>query len=962
MKSFLREVAIDLIARFGSELNEVAIIFNNKRPVSFLKKHLGELQGKSSWSPSFFTMPEFLQEGSNLQTADPLKQFFVLHKEYNLLLQQEGLPTLGVEQFYPMAEIILGDFSQIDYDLINPDELFTAMEDISLIQQQFGHFTEKQQQYLEQFWASFSKRNKESYQQKFIDMWKRMPALYHGFYKELLNESLVTTARLYRSEVLKGVGSQLEAKHKKLIFIGFNALNKAEEYLFKQWQAAGKALFYFDVDTYYLDDELQEAGLFIRRSIKTLGLQNALGDALNKIGLKKEQITIIETQGHAAQAKALSIFLDTHAGVLQSENPEQIAIILADESLLLPVLQTIPKTAGIVNVTMGYPFAQSTVFGFIDLWLNIQEQVQKNNKDTVYYRDVQAFLSHPLSLVKQREKDLLQDQLLKQQWLEVPLTQLHFASLLSPNFFTVKHDGLQSVDALYLLLTAMLEQRQKQGDLQQLEANLIMEVCRKLNLLYDGLHNYAPHSPLLFVFSLVRKALQGLSVPLEGEPLRGIQVMGLLESRCLDFEKVIILGVNEGVLPKLSATPSFIPDSLRRTYGLPVLENQDAIFAYFFYRLLQRSSSVSLVYNTLNEETKSNEPSRFLRQLEFESNFNFVYQHQQQTVQVEQVNELVVAKTGNVWRALEAFFSTRGRWDDPKISATALTTYLNCQVQFFFRYIAKIKEPEEVTEAIEANMIGSVLHQVLEWFYEALVKEGGEITAERIRSQVGLMPEWCRQALSYQLYNKDKSRLRHPNSMQQIILRIVEAYVYTILEHDQEVAPFRIVELENKNAYKLPFDIAVNGKLQQVLLYGIIDRVDEQAGKTRIVDYKTGSRDEMGFSTLEQLFERDGNKANKAMVQTLFYTYVYEQVTKRNAVEPHLYIVRKMKSEGTLFSSGTGSGKIILRDQALENVKVDFQVALKTLLEEIFNREIPFSHTKKLENCSYCPYREICQV
>lgn len=962
MKSFLNEVAQDLIRRFGPELKDVAIVFNNKRPVSFLKKHLGELQGQSSWSPSFFTMPEFLQAGAELQIADPLKQFFVLHQEFNVLLQKEGLPTFSPDQFYPMAEIILGDFSQIDYDLVNPDQLFTAMEDIALIQQQFQYFTEEQQQFLERFWASFSVGNQQNYQQKFIDLWKRMPALYHGFHQQLQKENLVTTARLYLLEVKKGSQGASETKYKQLVFIGFNALNKAEEHLFKQWQNEEKALFYFDVDAYYLDDELQEAGLFIRRSIQTLGLRQALSNTTDRIRHKKDQITVVETQGHAAQAKALSVFLDTHSLALQQDNPEQIAIILADESLLLPVLQTIPSAAGKVNVTMGYPFAQSTVFGFIDLWLNIQEQVQKDKKDTVYYRDVQAFLSHPLSLVKPREKELILDQLLKQQWVEVPLTQLHFASLLAPNFFTVKHDGLQSIDALYLLLTAMLEQRQKQSELQQLEANLIMEVCRKLNLLYDGLNKYAPSLSLGFVFSLIRKTLQGLSVPLEGEPLKGIQVMGLLESRCLDFEKVIILGVNEGTLPKLSPTPTFIPDSLRRAFGLPVLENQDAIFAYFFYRLLQRSSAVSLIYNTLNDDSNSGEPSRFLRQLEFETNFRFLYHHQQQTIQMGQTDELVVAKTGKVWHSLQTFFTARDRWDDPKISATALTTYLNCQLQFFFRYIAKIKEPEEVAETLEAKMIGSILHRVLEWFYEKLVQEDRLITPERIRSQMDQLPKWCRQALSYELFNKDKNRISHPNSMQQIILQIVEAYVYTILEHDQEVAPFRIIELENKKDYKYAFPIDVGGKQQYVQLYGIIDRIDEKDGKTRIVDYKTGSRDELRFATLDQLFERDGNKTNKAMIQTLFYTFVYEQVKQLNSVEPHLYIVRKMNADGTLFFSGARNGKVILQDQELEDVKTGFQGQLKTLMEELFNPDVPFAHTTILENCGYCPYREICQV
>jgi ATP-dependent helicase/nuclease subunit B len=962
MKSFLREVAQDLIERFGDDLKNVAIVFNNKRPVSFLKKHLGELYGKPFWSPSFFTMSEFLQQHTDLQIADPLKQFFVLHQQYQKLFNQQMNP----DQFYPMAEIILSDYTQIDYDLVNADELFLAMEDISRIQQQFEHFTPEQQQFLTDFWSSFSTEKQYIYQQKFIELWKQMPDLYTAFHNQLYTENLTTTAKLYRNTAQQV--ASLNIGYSKIVLIGFNALNRSEEQMFKYWQDSGRALFYFDVDEYYFDDQIQEAGLFVRRSIHSLGLVNAL-PASNSIKENKGLINVIETQGHTAQAKALKEFLDTGVISSHTHNPEHLAIILADESLLLPVLQTIPQEAGIVNVTMGYSLAQSTVFGFIDLWLNIQQQINKGQTDWVNYRDVEAFLSHPLSLVKENEKEAILGQLLKYQYVEVPITELHFSSLLAPNFFTVKHDGLQSIDALYLLLTAMLEQRQKNGELQQLEANLIMEVCKKLNILYDGLrHLFSSGTgdgktlPLQFVFALIRKTLQGLSVPLEGEPLKGIQVMGLLESRCLDFEHVIILGVNEGTLPRLSSSPTFIPDSLRRAYRMPVLENQDAIFAYFFYRLLQRSSSVSLVYNGLNSNSDSGEPSRFLKQLEFESNFKFKHLLQQQQIRIAKGNEMIIPKTGAVWSALQSFFNSRGRWDDPKISATALTTYINCPIQFFFRYVAKIKEPEVVAETMEANMVGSILHHLLEWFYEELVNENSVITYERIQNQLHKIPLLAQQALSYELFNKDKNKLVRPNSMQQIILHIVSAYAQTILEHDSKIAPFQIIELENKESYKCKFTIDVQGTEQSVLLYGIIDRVDQKDGKIRIVDYKTGGRDELKYVTLDDLFDRESKKSNKAMVQTMFYTYIYEKVKRISHVEPHLYIVRKMKKEGTAFFNGSGTSKILLQDQELEEVKTGFVEHLRVILEEIFNPDIPFLHTTKPENCSYCPYKEICGV
>jgi hypothetical protein len=959
MNSFLREVAADLIERFGADLKDVAIIFNNKRPITFLKKHLGELSGKAFWSPSFFTIGEFFSQSSDLLSADHIKQFFVLHQVYNKLLREEGKPEFTPDQFYPMAEIILGDFAQLDYDLINADEVFTALEDIAVIQHQFPHFSVEQQSFLEQFWATFSAERQKSFQQKFIDLWRRMPKLYQQFHETLESEKLTTTAHLYRKLANETITNpKFLNSYKKLVFVGFNALNRAEATLFKTYQEQERTLFYFDADNYYVNDPLQEAGLFIRKNLKKTGLVNAF-ERLSDNMRKPKQMQVIEAQGHAAQAKALNEFLQPESLAIESDNPEKTAIIIVDESLLIPVLQTIPESAGKVNVTMGYPLAQSTVFGFIDLWLTIQEQVFKEKKDSVYYRDVQAFLSHPLSGVEVKERDLILQRILDKQWVEIPLTELLFASVLTPGFFTVKHAGSQCIDALTTLLRMVLEQRQKQHQLQQLEASLILEVIKKLNQLHDGLVTYAASLSLPFVFSLIRKALIGLSVPLEGEPLRGIQVMGLLESRVLDFEKVLVLGANEGVLPKVNTSPSFIPDSIRRAYDLPVLENQNAISAYLFYRLLHRSTDVSLVYNSLVDESNSGEPTRFLGQLEFESNYSFVYHRQQQTVQIEPTSDIIVQKEGAVWRAMQRFLQSTGKWDDKKISATALTTYLSCSLQFFFRYIAEIKEPEEITENLEANQVGTILHQVLEWFYQDLAAADKQITKERIKDKRADVPFLCRQALSELLF-KNRSQLKHPNSMQQIILRIVEEYVNVVLDHDEKTAPFTIIELENKRDYKYRFPIGIDGSAHEVSLYGIIDRVDEKNGRIRIVDYKTGGRDEVKFSCLDDLFERDGKKPNKAMMQTLFYTYIYEQVKQKKHVEPNLYIIRKMKNYGTLFYNGSRP-KIYLEADHLEDMKAGFEGKLRILLEEMFDRQIPFSHTTNKDNCAFCPYEGMCK-
>ena len=955
MIPFLREVAADLIARLSDDLKDAAIIFNNKRPEAFLKKHLGELQGNASFSPVFFTISSFFAASANLVVADPLKQFFILHLEFNKLLVAEGKPTLTPDQFFPMANIILSDFAEVDYDLVDAKSLFTQLEDIAQIQQQFSHFTEEQQAFLERFWSSFSADKQRSHQQKFLELWIRMPLLYHNFHQAMQAQGLITTAQTYR-RLANGTADdpRFIAPYKKLIFIGFNALNKCEETLFKQWQSEGCALFYFDTDDYYLQDNLQEAGTFLRRNLNRSELINSFPQQ-QILADKRSIVDVIRTQGHTAQAKILTQKVNFEALAGFENDPGKTAIILADETLLVPVMQTLPPEAGIVNITMGYPLTQSPLFGLTELWLNIQEQINKQQKHTVYYRDALAFLSHPLSGVKAAEREALQNKLLSQQWTEVPLTELHLISALAPNFFTSRHSGLQTIDALYLMLTAVLEQRQRQNQLNELEANLILEACKKLNLLHDNLDAYAPNLGLSLVFALIRKTLASLAVPLEGEPLRGIQVMGMLESRCLDFEHVIILGMNEGTMPKRSVNPSFIPDSLRRANGMPVLENQDAVSAYLFYRLLQRSEKVTLVYDGLGGDTEAAEPSRFIRQLAYESNLKFNYLQQEQPVRIESSNVIVIPKQGKVWKEMEGFFYNGNPFKTNNISATTLTTYLACTLQFFFRYVAKIKEPEEVAENLEASQIGSALHQALEWFYADLIKTDKVITAERIDQKLPEITEYSRAALSQVLF-RNRTQLRQANSMEQIVLQIVGEYMKAILAHDYLHSPFQIIELENKKDYKYHFPIEINGQKKYLQLYGILDRVDEKDGQTRIVDYKTGS-DELKYSTLEKLFERDGKSQNKAVVQTLFYTYIYEQVRKTSLVEPNLYAVRKMKTEGTHFKSG----KTVLQSVDLEDAKVAFTVHLQNTLNELFDQQTPFLQTTRLETCTYCPYKDICE-
>lgn len=963
VKPFLREVAEDLVGKLGNDLQHAAIIFNNKRPVAYLQDHLARIINKPFWSPSFFTIQEFFALSSELKVADAFTQFFTLYQQYNKLIMRAGESKIEPAKFYPIARIILSDFAQIDNDLVNADKLFEQMEEFAEVDYQFDYLTEEQQEFLKNFWSSYSEGKHKKQQVQFIKMWQRMPELYRDYHQALKEQGLTTIGHIYR-QLADGKPTlpNFTVDFKKLVFVGFNALSRAEAVVFKRWQEQEKTLFYFDTDTYYINDPLQEAGLFLRKNLEATGLVNALGASKSFIKANPKTVNVYKTQGQVAQAKILSKALQEDYPVLKTEdNAGKIALILADESLLLPVLQTIPahfndgqeKYAVDINVTMGYPLVASSIFGLADLWLSVQTQLIQGDKDTVYYREVEAFLSHPLTGIDEKKRSKIQERLLAEQLAEVPLHRLQAQKGLLEAFFTRIKSSADATNALQLIFKHILEQQLAHKTLRQTEADLFVATIKELNRLHDALSVYLPDltssKELSFILSLIQRAVQGIAVPLTGEPLQGIQVMGLLESRSLDFEKVYILGVNEGLLPQTSASPSFIPDSIRRAYGLPVLENQDAISAYMFYRLLQRSSKVSLVYNAQADDTNTGEPTRFLRQLEYESGYAFNYLEHKQSITTEKKIPVIIQKGKEVMEVLNKYLT-----GEVALSASALTSYVNCPLQFFYKYVAKIEEPKEISENLEANYIGSMLHYVLETFYGDLIAEDPMISKQRISEYRKRVPELAVKAFSEVMFENPNLQVNH-NGMQKVVLAIVEEYANLILDYDEQEAPFEVLALEKKD--RVNFKFQVKGQERSITLHGIIDRIDRKNGITRIVDYKTGS-DILRYSNLADVFDTNGNKQNKALIQTLFYTYVFEKANAVEWVEPNLYSIRNMRKEGTYFMEGREKAK--LNGEKLESIKSEFVGFLEAKLAELFDADIPFVPTENEAGFVYSPYLTLC--
>lgn len=983
MKPFLKEVAEDLVEQFGQDLEHCAIVFNNKRPAAYLQKHLADIYQKPFWSPSFFTVQEFFAKSTHLKTADFYAQFFTLYQRYNQILSGEGQKALDMAQFFPIAKIILSDFSQIDNDLVDAAKLYHELEDIALINQQFDFLTTEQHQFLSQFWTSYTEGKHKRQQENFIKMWRRMPLLYRDFHQDLATQDLITMGRVYKNlaEEKNDNPTFLNDFSKgKLIFIGFNALTKAEAIVFKRWQEQDLARFYFDTDAYYLDDPLQESGLFLRKNIDQIGLVNALNNQRSFIAAKKRNIDVYQVQGHNVEAKILNNILSEDYNLLAAnKNYGDTAIILADESLLLPTLQTIPSVhkdaqgneTGLkvnLNVTMGVSFVSSTLFGLADLWLNIQKSIHQFKPDeeiTFSFKTVEAFLSHPLVGLSDKMREKILKAFVEEQLVQVPKNRLIPQKGIFVNFFEKIDAPVDIIKGLKETLEAVLKRQLYVQNLKKIDSELFIKTIQELNRLYDTLTKHIKGGrqtlEVGFVVSLVQKVLQSVAVPLSGNPLEGLQVMGLLESRNLNFKHIVVLGLNDGIVPKTTIGNSFIPDSLRRVYGLPVLENQDAISAYMFYRLIQRAEKVSVVYNSLTDESNSGEPSRFLKQLEYESGWEFKYYHQELNVEVEKSETVEISKTPQIMNILEGF-STGKR----TLSASALTTYIANPIDFFFTYIAGIKEPEEVDEVVEARDLGSILHGVMEDFYEALKAENPDITEERIKQKRKEIPDLVRRNFNKIIY-KNADRQTRFNGMQQVVLAIVQEYCDIILNYDEKCTPFRIIQMEEAMVVPYSFTDAT-GQQRTIQIKGIIDRVDLTSENiTRIVDYKTGS-DKLAYHSIEESFNTDGKNLNKALVQTLFYTYVFEQAKNLKFVEPNLYVLKTMNKDGVLFQTyrkvedengESKRRKMSLNADFLIAEKEVFLLELNKKLAELFDPSVPFKVSENPLNYQYSKFTDL---
>ncbi len=936
MSSFLHTVATDLLARYGERISGLTLVFPNRRAHLFFSKSLSQIIAKPLWQPVYKSIEELVKGASPLRVADT----FTLLVELYAIYGAERKTDEPFDRFYYWGETLLHDFDQLDKYHVNAAALFTNLRHAKEMEGDFTFLTPEQVAHIQRFWNTFSVEKENRLQQDFVAVWEVLLPIYEKFNSRLKDKGIAYEGMVYRT-----VADSLEAcapGHDggfsgQYVFIGFNALNECEETLFRFLKNCGRAEFYWDYDAYYVDNKHQEAGLFLRENIKNFPspIDNCQSSIVNC------QLSIISCPSDIAQTKVVPQLVQD-----MTDTPdERTAVVLADEQLLIPLLHALPAVASQINVTMGYPLRQTAVYSLVELLLQLFGHMRTSTTGEAgyYYQDVQALLAHPYmkQLLYGDTTDYTKDLVIRN---NVYVPHSFFASNDALSCLLQPVGDFREVSARLLSLADRLSADAVLAETDPLLRGLLQHVVRQINQLTEALAQSSLDISLKLYSNLLRKIFRDEAIPFTGEPLAGIQVMGLLETRNLDFENIIVLSANEGVLPRVSRAVSFIPYNLRRGFGLPTPEQQEAVWAYYFYRLLQRAKQVKLLYNAKTDGMTTGEPSRYLLQLELESGLPVTKETLSFNVEIPDTQPIVAQKTAESLAAIT------------RISPSALNMYLACPLRFHFRYVAHLKEQEDVAERVDSRQFGNLLHRAMELVYQPWV--GQEVTAamlDQLLKKTETITQLVDKAIACEYYQAQELPPDYAeNGDLQIVHGILCQYIRQLLLVDKKHAPFvpEGIELPVEHT----FHFIVGGQPRQLVLGGVIDRLHRKGTMWYVVDYKTGHPDNE-FESVVALFGDDARKQHPAVLQTLLYSLIVQH-EKQQPVTPLLYFLRESHSDEADFAIRDKSEKQPVVDVA--NYVGSLNEMLEIKFSELFNIEQPFVQTADSKTCEYCAYRTIC--
>lgn len=975
-KMFLEYVASDIISKYGTDLSDITIVFPNKRASLFLNDSLALEAGKPMWSPAYVTISDLFRQQSDLTVGDDIKLICDLYRVFTSV--SGSSETL--DHFYGWGQIILSDFDDIDKHMADADKVFAILRDIHELDS-IDYLNEEQKELLAKFFTNFDINHETELKDRFLRLWSNFSTIYHDYNSLLLSEGITYEGALYRS-VIDSLEHQRQYTgglfdRKLYLFVGFNMMQPVEQRLCSILQKEGKAKFYFDFDKYYIDpDSDNEAGKFVRELVSMFGneLDSNNDEIYSNFADKSKKVAFVSASTENIQARYISTWLKTGNRI---SDGRRTAIVMADENLLPTIIHSLPDDTddgvGPVNITTGYPLDQTPIASLVEMLIRLHTS-SDSASGRFRLKDVSRLLRHPyIGLITPNATGLL-------------------ASLNAGHVYRPTRGMLATDDALTLLFTVT------ENPAEPSILSITSWIADVVSLVAQGLshpasENHSLPTPLdkesVFRMYTLLQRLQGLiasgdldvgistwqrllvqlvrteTVPFHGEPAVGLQIMGLLETRNLDFDHVLLLSCNEGNLPRGIDDSSFIPYSIRKAFSLTTVDHKTAIYSYYFHSLLQRASDITIAYNTSTVNGHTGEMSRFMLQMLVGSGLNIEHITLQAGQKLTMTTPQAQPKTTDVMSVLHSL---------TMLSPTAINRYQSCQLKFYYNDVCGLKEPEDNEDGqIDNRVFGNIFHRSAQLIYEPFLNQGKQITSDDIngilkhKEYIAAIVD--RAFAEELLHSESPASIPIDNGLQIISREVIINYIGKLLQADMQLAPFSIVGLEKTVCHEISIEPTDGPRL--VNLGGKIDRLDlvtdRQTGnkQLRVVDYKTGRSLVSWPASIEDVFDTSLTESRHAnyYLQTMLYSIIVSRDTRLNP--NHLPVAPAL-----LFIQNTG-GKDndptlrLGRNQRINDISLlsdDYITNLRRVVTSIMEPSTEFMPDKDRNRCQRCPYARICGI
>ena len=985
-KTFLEYVAEDIIGKYGTDLSRIAVVFPNKRAALFLNEHLARIAGQPVWSPAYITISDLFRPHTDLKTADPIKLICDIHTSFT---KCTGIDET-LDHFYGWGQLLLADFDDIDKNMADADSIFCNLKDIHELDD-ISYLDDEQKEMLKRFFANFSDDIESELKKRFLSLWSHFGDIYHDYNRRLTEQGLGYEGAIYRKVASE---ESLQMKYDKYLFVGFNLLQKVERVLFSRLMKEGKAKFYWDFDEYYMPSPSHHLTTSTSQHLNTSGgavvstaptnLTTSPSQHLNIADFPNEldntdrdiyanmrrpkRIRFISSPTENAQARFASNWL------LENERYKagrKTAVVMCDESILLPIMHSLPPEADKVNITSGFPLALTPVASLVMLLFDLYTLGLRKKGTAFNPHYLKKLMAHPYARH-------LQEVHLKEMN-DVHLKGVHLSQVHQPNSTsaqpTTQHSTFNTQHSILHHIASLIKQvgiaTKQEGDaLTQESVFRMFTILNRLAALADSGDLLVDNTTLR---RLVSQLVSTSSIPFHGEPVVGVQIMGVLETRNIDFDNVLLLSCNEGNMPKGVNDSSFIPYSIRKAHGLTTIDNKVAIYSYYFHRLLQRAGDITIAYNNSTDNGHTGEMSRFMLQLLVESGQKIGHYSLTAKNQPTPLMPKPIEKDEAALSKLEEM---------SRLSPSAINTYIRCKLAFYYQYIAHIKEPDSDPETIDNRMFGNIFHRAAYLIYKDITDHSPVI--EKAHIQAYLSNRKLLASVVDRAFEEEECKTN--NGLQIINREVIIEYITKLLKIDQQLCPFSILAMEEeaKVYTSLSFTTSPSHHLTtspggalvssaptkqyNLTIGGIIDRLDvvtdKQTGKRRIrvVDYKTGNKPSSAIKSIEEVFDPKNiaSKHSNYFLQAILYSLIVSRSKEWNAandaVSPALLFIKQA-------ATNDYDPTLCIDKHPISDVTVyeeEFLTKLKETVADMYSPDAAFTPTDDRKKCELCPYRMLC--